>query len=201
MDIRKVAYSLLVLLIVITTTVSTLTEATTEEEARRIFDEKNCKLCHAFDDVKNKVVSWATKYNSIDEAAAAEAIGEYSDFKGLLQYMRDTTPVEPRATDDDLQKLYEYFSQLFEESKPVQTQPTQQVETITVAETYTTTITETVVETVTEVETTTKILTITITPVEEEEGTAKLIASISYVVALLVVLSVVAIIVMYILRR
>jgi len=200
--LEKTIFKLLIFLVAVTAIFSSLARAAvTEEEARRIFEEKNCKICHTFDDVKNKVASWATKYDNIDQAANAEAIGEYSDFKGLLEYMRDTTPVEPRATDEELQILEEYYKQLFEASRPVQAQPTQEAETVTVTETYTTTTTVTVVETVTETETATRILTVTITPAEEEKGTTRLIASISYIVALLVVLSVVIIVVMYLLRR
>ena len=120
----------------------------TEEQLRDIFVSKGCATCHDgstapnWDGIKNLITSWAQSYATIDEASIAE-YGK--SFEELMSEMRSYTP---QITDEEYNALYQFYVNLFQESKPPETTTTapsgtNAAETVTVTKEVTKTVTKT----------------------------------------------------------
>ncbi len=88
-----------------------------EQEARKEFEAKACTSCHNnniapdFDGTVAKLVEWAKKYNTLDEAVAAEAktFKMFSNAKTWNQLMNMMPGITP--------ELKEFFENIFEQAK------------------------------------------------------------------------------------
>jgi len=173
--------------------VAGIAAALTMQEAEKEFKAKGCTSCHNgglapdFQGTVKKIEEWAKKYNSLDEAVAAEAknFKMFQDAKTwdeLMAKMPGTTP-----------ELKQFFEQVFEQAKggaaggAAEAQPAQQP-----AQPQTMTVTVTQVKTVTQTITQKIYVTETVTPPDKAPGNAALVAKASYVVAILVAIAAVA---------
>ncbi len=181
------------------------------EEAKKEFQAKGCTGCHngalapGFGGTVKKVQEWAKKYNSLDEAVAAEAknfkMPQFQNAKTWDELMNAMPGITP--------ELKEFFTQVFEQAKSGGAPAPGgaghgagkagggaaggAAKTVTV----TTTVTQTQVRTVTKTLTHQVIVTETVTPPTYDEGNAKLVAKAAYVVAILVAIAAVVLAYMF----
>lgn len=175
--------------------------AMTVDQAKQEFQAKGCTSCHngalapTFDGVIKKIQEWAKKYNSLDEAVKAESknFKMFQNAQSWDQLMSEMPGMTP--------ELKQFFEQVFQQAKGGAGQATATTTAAAgsaggaaaaPATTVTTTVTQTVVNTVTRTVTEKVLITETVTPVNVEPGTGRLIAEASYVVAILIAIAVVA---------
>jgi len=155
--------------------------AISKQEAENIFN-RHCSVCHNgvtatdFNQLLEKLKNWAAKYPSIDVAIEREYGAKNYDM--LMEEMKRMTPT---ISDEEFEKLYNFFKSYFEEMK--QAKATQ----------LTVTVTLTVVETVTETSPVYTYVTLTVKEGAPDE-TAKLISKASLVGALIVAIAVILLI-------
>ncbi len=167
-------------LVVLGLAAATLSAQTSEAEAKQVFENVGCNVCHNggqapdWDGTLQKIREWASKYSTLDEAVQAEYTfsGGAASFDELMVQMHQFTPA---ATDQDIQLLTDFFKAVFQEAQasattttPPPPPPTET--TTTPAETTTppppsgaVTVTETVTETATVTKTVTKTQTVPVT--------------------------------------
>ncbi len=166
-------------LVILGVAAATMSAQTSEAEARQVFESVGCTNCHVeggvaepWDGTLQKIRSWASKYNTLDEAVQAEYTfsGGAASFDELMTQMHQFTPT---ASDQDIQLLADFFKAVFQEAKgsaTTTTPPPTETVTTTAPETTTSpppggvvTVTETVVETTTVTKTVTKTQTVPVT--------------------------------------
>lgn len=93
-----------------------------EQKAKEVFEKSGCVACHngkvapTFDGTVSKIKEWAAKYETLDEAVQKEYtyMGGAKSYDQMMQQMRRFTPT---ISDEDFKLLYDYFRQVFSESK------------------------------------------------------------------------------------
>ncbi len=180
--------------------------ASSEEELQGVF-KKYCGACHRgrlapdWTGTIEKIREWASKYNSLDEAVRAEYSFRGKKANSYDEMMQQMKQFSPGISDEDFQKLYDFFKNVFVEAKGGTIATTTATGTTTQSPTTTTETTTTqppgAVETVTVTETVTVEHTVTVTYGSPETGKV-----LEYsLLALVVIVIVIAGLVFYGMRR
>ncbi|MCE4598964.1 MAG: hypothetical protein F7C81_02045 [Desulfurococcales archaeon] len=118
-----------------------------EDQARQLFESSGCTGCHNggiapdFAGTIEKIKTWASKYNTLDEAVASEApsFSMFNNVKTWDELMNSMPGITPELTD--------FFTNIFTQSKTTTTTTTQETTTTTKTTTTTTQQTTTTTET------------------------------------------------------
>ena len=116
--------------------------AGSQQEVKPLF-ERYCSVCHngskapTLQAIRERILSWAQEYKTIDDAIRAEKLGE--SYSQLMEKMKKLAEAKTglAMSEKDYTILYNYFKSLFEEAKKMNITPA--TVTITVYKTVTTT--------------------------------------------------------------